>query len=361
MPQPDDATSNFSAAVIASSPDAIIAVDMDGVITAWNPAAENMMGFPADEAIGRDLLSLMPGSQRDAAARLLERARNGEVIAGRDVTRNRRDGSTVVGRLTVAPIRAADGAVCGTVGIMHDTTERKAIEELLQRNHRLASIGTLAAGIAHEINNPVGGILMAAQYAKGALDRPDSRGIIEKALTDIEVDAKRCSDIVRGLLRFAHEESGERQPCNLNEVAESAINLSQKSFFDSSADISFTPAESLPSVIANGTEIRQALVNLIVNALQSESSAVSLVVGLADGGEAVEVCVRDDGNGIPEEVIDHLFDPFFTTKRRQGGTGLGLSLAHAIVTDHGGTLDVASSGAEGTAVRLQLPLPRGTE
>ena len=202
---------------------------------------------------------------------------------------------------------------------------------------------------------------MAAQYAKGTLDRPDSRAIIEKALTDIEVDAKRCSDIVRGLLRFAREESGERAPCDLNEVAESAINLAQKSFFDSSAAISFTPAEALPAALANGTEIRQALVNVIVNALQSESSDVRVVVGLAEGGDAVQVRVCDDGNGIPEEVIDHLFDPFFTTKRRQGGTGLGLSLAHAIVADHGGTLDVASSGAEGSTVRLQLPLTPGTE
>ncbi len=361
MPLPDDDTINISAAVVASSPDAIIAADMAGKIISWNPAAERMLDLTADEAIGADLLSLVPADQREVAARLLERARSGEVVSVRTVTRIRPDGSTIVGSLTLAPIRDDDGKVRGSVGIMHDITERRAVRELLQRNQRLASIGTLAAGIAHELNNPVGGILMAAQYAAGALDRDDARGIIEKALADIEADAHRCRDIVRGLLRFAHQESGERSACDLNEIVDAAVGLAQKSLLEYAAKVHFERDDSLPSVVVNRIEIRQAVVNLVTNAMQSGSSLVRLTIVEQDPGATVHIVVSDDGAGVPDDVIDHLFDPFFTTKRQQGSTGLGLSLAHAIVTDHGGSLDVASSSRDGTTVTMKLPLAPRTE
>lgn len=359
MSQHDDDSIDISAAVVASSPDAIIAADMHGTIIGWNPAAEKMFGFTAQQAIGNDLLSLMPEDQRQDAARLMERARGGEVVAGHEVTRIRQDGSTVVGRLTLAPIRGANGEIHGSVGIMHDITERKAIEELLQRNQRLASIGTLAAGIAHEVNNPVGGILMAAQYAGGALDREDSRAIVEKALADIEVDAKRCREIIRGLLRFARQGARERSPCDLNEIIEAAVDLAQKSLPGHAARVEFERNDRLPAVEVDRTELRQALVNLITNALQSGGSVVTIGVAENAPSASVSVAVTDDGVGVPEDVIDHLFDPFYTTKRHQGGTGLGLSLAYAIVNDHGGSLDVASSPSRGTTVTLELPLAAG--
>jgi PAS domain S-box-containing protein len=361
MLQRDDDSIYISAAVVASSPDAIVAADMNGTIIGWNPAAEKMLGFAADEAIGSDLLSIMPEQQREAADRLMERVRNGEVVASREVTRMRQDGSTIIGRLTLAPIRDATGEIRGSVGIMHDITERKAIEELLQRNQRLASIGTLAAGIAHEVNNPVGGILMAAQYAGGALDHEDARAIVKKALADIEADAKRCAEIIRGLLRFARGGDRERSPSDLNEIIEAAVDLAHKSLPDHAARVEFerNQDEGLPAVEVDRTELRQALVNLITNGLQSGGSFVAVAVAEDAPSESVLITVTDDGAGVPEDVIDHLFDPFYTTKRQQGGTGLGLSLAHAIVTDHGGSLDVASSPSEGTTVTLALPLAGG--
>ncbi len=356
MPQDDDDSIDISAAVVASSPDAIIAADMNGTIIGWNPAAEKMLGFTADQAMGSDLLSLIPEDQRQGAARLMERVRNGEIVVGREVTRLRQNGSIVVGRLTVAPIRGAHGEIHGSVGIMHDITERKAIEELLQRNQRLASIGTLVAGIAHEINNPVGGILMAAQYAGGALDREDSRAIVEKAFADIEVDAKRCRDIIRGLLRFARQGDQERSSCDLNEIIEAAVELAHKSLPDHAARVEFERNDGLPAVEVDRTELKQALVNVITNALQSEGSVVAIEVAENALSASLLVTVTDDGVGVPEDVIDHLFDPFYTTRRHQGGTGLGLSLSHAIVGDHGGSLNVASSPSGGTTVTLELPL-----
>ena len=206
MPRIEDETVGIAAAVVASSPSAIVAADLDGTIIAWNPAAEAMTGFSAADALGADILSTAPDGERQEAARLLSLVRGGETVSNRQVKRLRADGSTIIGSLTLAPIRDTNGEIVGTVGIMHDVTARIAMEQQLRRDQRLAAVGRLAADVAHEINNPVGGILMAAEYASAALDRDDARVVIEKALIDIQTDARRCGDIVRRLLRSAQED-----------------------------------------------------------------------------------------------------------------------------------------------------------
>ncbi len=348
-------TASISAAVVESSPSAIIAVDLEGSIIGWNPAAEKLTGFSAQEALGAPLLSIMPASERERAAEMMARVRGGETVANREVRRLRRDGSEFVGNLTLAPIRAEDGEINGTVGILHDVTSIRAMDELLRRNQRLASVGTLAAGIAHEINNPVGGILMASQYASTAADREDGPAVVEKALRDIEADAKRCSEIVRRLLLLARDRRMERAEVDLRDVVETAIEFADRIQPGCSERVAFTRPEGLPPVTADSTEIEQALVNIIINAVQARSSRVSVRAEADPAGRTASVVVADDGVGIADDIIDNLFDPFFTTKRRHGRAGLGLSVAHAIVSDHRGTLEVTSSG-DGTTVTVTLPL-----
>ncbi len=356
MPGLADDQVNISSAVVESSPDAIIAADMDGRIISWNAAAERITGFSAAEVVGKDVTSLIPAEDRDNAQGMLARVHAGETIQGREVTRMRHDGSKIIGLLTLAPIRSDDGTICGSVGILHDITQQRTVEQFLRRNERLASIGTLSAGVAHEINNPIGGILMAAQYARNSLDRPDARAVIDKALRDIEADAKRCADIVRRLLRFANEKRGERSTCDVNDVVDSALRIATRKVDDMGTETRFQRDDTLPPVSMSRPEIEQALVNLITNALESQATKVRIAAAIDEPGNSLRITVKDDGIGIPDDVLDHLFDPFFTTKRRTGAAGLGLSLAHAIVGDHGGSLDVASFPDQGTTVTLTLPL-----
>jgi len=348
-------TFSFLAAAVEASPGAIVAADIEGRIIHWNTAAETVLGYPADHVVGQTLMSLVPEDARHAAAEILARVRAGETIEGQEVERLRQDGSSLIVSLTVVPIRAADGTVRGTVGFMNDVTERKMFEELLRRYERLASLGTLAAGIAHEINNPVGGILIAAQYAAGTLPPDGSDPIVRKALADIEADAKRCREIVRGLLRLAREESPERRDTDVNDLIRSALRLARRSA-ESGVELRFSPPTGLPPVSLNRAEIEQALVNLLDNAVQAGSRVIDVAVLVDSDKERLRITVQDDGHGIPDDLLDDLFDPFFTTRRQSGGAGLGLSLAHAIITNHRGTLDVASCRTEGTTITVELPL-----
>jgi len=236
----------------------------------------------------------------------------------------------------------------------------RVAEERLRRSERLASLGTLAAGIAHEINNPVNTILMTTESALLALQngRPAER--LEEDLQIVIQEADRCGEIVRRVLEFVRDRKPERKPAELNEAVRSAIAMAQKTLGDHSFEVAVELADDLPEVSLNRAEVEQALIHLIRNAAESgggEPVSVSVRTARADRG--VAVVVEDDGQGIRHEVRDRIFDPFFTTRREKGGTGLGLSLAHSIVTDHGGTIDIESEPREGTTVRIELPVEPG--
>ena len=236
----------------------------------------------------------------------------------------------------------------------------RVAEERLRRSERLASLGTLAAGIAHEINNPVNTILMTTESALLALQngRPTER--LEDDLRVIIEEADRCGEIVRRVLEFVRDRKPERKPAELNDVVRSAIAMAQKTLGDHSFEVGVELADDLPAVSLNRAEIEQALIHLIRNAAESGGGEpVAIAVSTERTERGATVAVADDGQGIRHEVRDRIFDPFFTTRREKGGTGLGLSLAHSIVTDHGGTIDVESEPREGTTVRIELPVEPG--
>ncbi|HEY3246046.1 MAG TPA: MASE1 domain-containing protein [Phycisphaerae bacterium] len=225
-------------------------------------------------------------------------------------------------------------------------------QEQLRRAERLASIGTLVTGIAHEINNPLNSILLTAQYALLAGSELDSAG----ALKTITQEAQRGGRIVKSMLKFAGAEPTPKAPTDLNEVVRHAGELVGSYRRAGRLHIEFDLAADVPPVIVNATEIEQVLVNLIKNAAESTEAAVRVVVRtrLAEG--FAQILVSDNGPGIPREILPQIFDPFFTTKRRLGGTGLGLSICHGIISDHGGTLTVANNPEGGTVFDVRLPL-----
>ena len=218
------------------------------------------------------------------------------------------------------------------------------------RSQRLASIGTLAAGIAHEINNPLGGTLLAAQYA---LEFKDDASAVTTALKAIVRQTKRCGEIVKSVLTFAQEGRTERHPAELNSIVRHARDLMRSYADERGSTIELDLADALPLVVMNQTEMGLAIVNLIRNAVQADAKRIQIRTLLTPA--AVDLSVRDDGSGISREEMQHIFEPFYTTRERQGGTGLGLSIVHGITTSHDGSIDIESQVGQGTTITLSFP------
>jgi signal transduction histidine kinase len=228
--------------------------------------------------------------------------------------------------------------------------EAERARERLHHTERLAAVGTLAAGVAHQINNPLNNLLLTAQNALGD-DGPEAARHWRAALEACTEEAKRCERIVRGLVAFSRGEPGQKWPEDANQVLRRARDLAA----DTAADIEILLCEGAVPILANSIALEQALVNIIRNAIQSRPRAhVTLRTERRNG--TVRIAVRDDGYGVDSETIRHLFEPFFTTRTADGGTGLGLSVAHRIIAEHDGTITIDSRPGEGTLVSVELPL-----
>jgi len=265
----------------------------------------------------------------------------------------RRDGRVVWCRTSLSLLPGGDAPQL--VVAVDDVSEQRRAEQKIRENERLVAVGTLSAGIAHEINNPVGSVLASAQYALMVMDDPDGPEKVAEALRNIETEARRCGQIVKSVLQFAREETTERWPLDLNGVAGQARDHSMEMTRRYGATLELALAPDLPEVLANPTEMEQLLANLIRNALQAGGYGIHVVVRTEARPGGVRLAVSDDGPGMPPEVREQIFDPFFTTREASGGTGLGLSMVHGIVSSHGGTIAVHSEPGRGTEIRVDLP------
>ena len=236
--------------------------------------------------------------------------------------------------------------------------EREQTEETLHRSQRLASLGTLAAGIAHEINNPLQGITFSAEVAIQKKDLPGGRQRVDEVLGTIKAEAMRCGRIVKSVLQFARQEVSEKWPSSLDDVVRHAADLTSQQAARKQVSVRLDLGESLPLLTINPTEMEQVLVNLISNAIEASQAGDSVTVRAELASEeAVRVLVEDSGCGMSKEEAEHVFDPFFSTRKDAGGTGLGLSIVHGIVEEHGGTIRVESRPGEGSTFTLELPVP----
>jgi PAS domain S-box-containing protein len=229
------------------------------------------------------------------------------------------------------------------------TVELERSYEALRRSERLAAVGTFAAGIAHQINNPVGAILLAGQFA---LEEPGNRQRVEMALRDITADARHCGRIVRGVLEFAQGPTEDPRPCDLNRIVRACSPKLEADGAEHGASLRLALDPELPPAAGSASALEQVLANLVANAI--EAAAREIVIATRQVEDGVELMVRDDGSGIAYENLDRIFDPLFTTRSSLGGTGLGLALARGVVEAHGGSIEVKSRESEGTAVTVRL-------
>jgi PAS domain S-box-containing protein len=353
--------------IIERAQDAVIVRDFTSdLITVWNSGAERLYGWSANEAIGRPIQDLIFAEPNERKALLKQLVSSGEFHG--EIKHRAKDGREVIVDSRATLIRNDDGTPRAVLGINTDVTEKKKVEKHLLRTQRLESIGTLASGVAHDLNNVLVPILMAVPILRSDPTPEES----ENFLNTIESSAARGADIVRQVLTFARGAGGDRvllQPIYLlEEIAKIA-----KQTFPKTVRLRTSYAEDLRLVEGDPTQLHQVLLNLCLNARDAmpEGGTLSLTAENFDvdeqyatmtpglkAGPHVLISVIDTGTGIAQDIVEKIFDPFFTTKEPGMGTGLGLSSALGIVRSHGGVIKVYSA-ANGTTFRLFLPSTAG--
>ncbi|HEY8469759.1 MAG TPA: ATP-binding protein [Longimicrobiales bacterium] len=343
--------SRLLVAAMSRMPAAVLIADAGGAVRYANRAAAALCGDPRPrDLLGRDLDELFASELPPAVhARLAAGARpadwSGELLL------RRRDGTLVPVHVTCVSVHR-NGRAPGTVLLVRDVTSEKREQAQLMESDRLALIGGLVSGVAHELNNPLGAIGNFAELLlAGELD-PDSREMVET----IGREAVRAGEIVRNLLGFARRNEGVRQEVSLGDVVKRTLSLRVYDQRKNRIEVDLDLPSDLPTVWGNANQLQQVLLNLVVNAEQAIGRDGRIVIRGRTDGDMVELAVEDTGPGIPQEVRPHLFTPFFTTKPAGTGTGLGLAISRRIVDAHGGTIE--ASDAEGGGARFTIRLPR---
>jgi PAS domain S-box-containing protein len=353
------------ASIVSSSEDAIIGKDLDGIITTWNRGAEKIFGYAPDEAIGKSIQLIIPDDRRDEERHILTQVRSGNSVEHFETMRRRKDGRLLEVNITASPIRTRAGVIVGVSKVARDISDRKRLEQQFLRAQRMESIGTLAGGIAHDLNNVLTPILLSIELLR--MKHPgDENG---ELLEDLHRSASHGADMVRQLLSFARGVEGQRIDVTLRHVVHEVEKISRDTFLKH-IDIRVAIAPDLRRVVGDPTQLHQVLLNLCVNARDAMPhggiltiSADNVVIdehyaGLdleAKPGPYVMLRVVDTGVGIPADRVQQIFDPFFTTKEVGKGTGLGLSTSQAIVKSHGGFIRVYSEVGRGSTFSVYLP------
>jgi len=350
-------------AALKAAANGIVITDRDGVIEWVNDAFCRLTGYALEEALGKKPGILRSGEHSPEFYRQLWET----ILAGRvwhgEVVNRRKDGTTYPEEMTITPVYNCTGVLTHFIAIKQNITERKQAQKQMLRTQRLESIGTLAGGIAHDLNNSLAPILMCVELLK--MQYPDA----DKVLDTVETSARRAAGMVRQLVTFAKGAEGERllvQPRHLlKEISKIIL-----STFPKNIVVKCEYPADLPMVLGDATQLHQVLLNLCVNARDAMPGGGSILLkgsvedvdhptGCtspdAQPGKYVVLSVRDTGTGIAPEVLDRMWEPFFTTKGPEKGTGLGLSTVLGIAKGHAGFVRVTSTPGDGACFSVCLP------
>ncbi|MEL7563148.1 PAS domain S-box protein [Dehalogenimonas sp. 4OHTPN] len=342
----------LKAQLLDSATDSIFLVEPGGRIVYANEEACKSRGYNREEILRLNITDIrtpdMAGLYKDQIEQVL---RDGE--ASFEATHLRKDGTVFHVEARAKKITSGERTLI--LAIARDITERRRMENQLVVTDRLASVGELASGIAHEINNPLTGIIGFAELLK-------EKELPADVADDVDViyrEAMRCAEIIRNLLTFARQHHSERQLLNVNNVVEKVLEL--RAYEQRVNNISVTRRldAGLPAVHADFFSLQQCFLNIVINAeyfMRKAHNGGNLTVATELAGDFIRITFTDDGLGIPPEIVDRLFDPFFTTKEVGKGTGLGLSICHGLIQSHGGTIRAENAPGGGASFIIDLPL-----
>jgi len=363
--------------IVETTTEGIVKSDGSAQIAFVNRRFAEMLGYEPRDMIGVSLFDFMSGSAKTIAMDAFQRGRLGAQYA-LDTTFHHKDGTSISVNIAGAPLFDGEGRYVGNLGVVRDVTEQKKMQSQLMVSDRMASVGTLAAGVAHEINNPLAAVIANLDYVSDSLGRMvggDSalenreRGdawILEEIkmpLDEAREAAERVRFIVRDLKMFSRSPSEEpRGTVDVKVIMESSLRMAWNEIRHRARLVK--NFGSVPGVKANEARLGQVFLNLVVNAAQAMQEGRAehneIRVTTRFDGENVIIEVADTGAGIPPEIIGRIFDAFFTTKAVGVGTGLGLAICHRIVTDMGGEMTVESEVGKGTLFRVALPVSTDT-
>jgi PAS domain S-box-containing protein len=336
----------------------IAVLDLEGRIVRWNRALERLHGLPRERALGQPFDALFPAAVRESLEATMGKswwARAETSSVSRLNLVNLLEEEKVV-KLQVAPFVTSEDEPKGTIVIFEDVTARVELETQLQLREKMASLGLLAAGVAHEVNTPLTGISSFTQMLRDQTAAADpKRRLLEK----IERQTERASKIVNNLLNFARQGRTGFVPIRMNDVVRDVLSLLEHQLTRSRIKVRLELEEDIPDVLGDENKLQQIFLNLFLNAQDAMPSGGWLTIRTRALENEVLTVVADTGMGIRQEDIKRIYDPFFTTKRAgASGTGLGLSITYGIIQEHSGQISVESSVGQGTSFQIRFPMHR---
>jgi two-component system sensor histidine kinase HydH len=327
-------TQDYTRQVVANMANGLLSVDLDGKIISYNMLALELLGMQEYEVKDMGFNDLIDFR----GAGIFETMGHCMSVLDREINYHKKSGETVPLALSITPIMSEGGSCQGAVIILRDLREIKQLEEKVRRSEKLAAIGELAAGVAHEIRNPLSSIKGFAQYLRHALkDKPREKEYAETMVSEVD----RINTVVTDLLTFARPLEAQLVPTDLTELVEHTVRLVQADAQTRNINVQMNISD-LSKIPLDANQMTQAILNLLLNALQAVKNGGHIEVGaeLDPSDSFLKIWVEDDGSGISADQKGKIFDPFFTT--RDKGTGLGLAIVHKIVENHAGEINLKS-------------------
>ena len=355
----------FTEAVLDALPVSIYVIDRDYRIVTWNRHREiGIQGIPRDSVIGRDVFEVLSKQPQGKLRQEFERAfRTGKIERIEQRTTNE-DGTTIHWLVSKVPMPDKEtGEITHVITVGEDVTVRVEAIHAVGRAEKLSAVGRLAAGVVHEINNPLATISACAESLESRVEEgsfgssPDVDDLHEY-LGLIRSEAFRCKSITNGLLDFSRMRTGNRFPIDVAEVLKSSARLVSHQKRGDNIEIKFEIDENLTLVNADEGQLQQAIIALATNAIDAMPDGGTIIFRAFPQGNRIVIEIQDTGHGIAPEEVSKIFEPFYTTKEVGKGTGLGLAVCYGIITEHGGRLSVRSNIGAGTTFSMFLPIQK---